>query len=184
MSKVVVIRQSGRVDSTDEKSNRQSRGYFDIRYSVFSIRYSKGLSIPLYVCFSVLMMEIINNLNDNFPFGPVYWQFERKGQKAVNFLLKKRNGEVPNALFHPDIGWIDLFWGVPGSKRSDGYGLAKIEKYHPEVMSNLAEILKSLKIISKTKNRYKLEDEHYFAVVSRMWFEDRKTWLLTLFDKL
>lgn len=114
-------------------------------------------------------------------FGTVFRQYERKGQKAVNFLLRQKNGEVPNAIFHPEIGWIDIVWGMPGTKHSDGYGLSKIAKYHPEVIKNLATIISSLNIVSRTDNRYRLKGNGYEAGISRMYFESHKTWLLTLF---
>ena len=75
-------------------------------------------------------------------FGQIFKNYERKGQEAVNFLMIKQTGEVPNALYNKHIGWIDLVWGYEGTKRSDGYGLSKIKKYHPEVVKKLAEIVK------------------------------------------
>lgn len=116
-------------------------------------------------------------------FGTIHSQYERKGQRAVDFLLKTKEGEVPKAIFHSKIGWIDLVWGFTGNKKSDGYGLSKIVKYHPEVVPNLAAIIKELKVTGETPNRYKLENDKYFAAVSRVWFEDKKIWILTLFEK-
>ena len=116
-------------------------------------------------------------------FGTIHKKYERKEQEAVNFLIKQQEGEVPNALYHSEIGWVDLVWGYTGSKRSDGYGLSKIIKYHPSVVNNLANLFKELKITQHSKNRYKLENDKYFAAVSLVWFENKKTWLLTLFEK-
>ncbi len=39
---------------------------------------------------------------------------------------------------------IDLVWGMEGTSKSDGYGLAKLVKYHPEVLVNLQEILSEM----------------------------------------
>jgi hypothetical protein len=116
-------------------------------------------------------------------FGPVYSKYERKGQKAVNFLLKKKNGEVPNALYHKEIGWIDLVWGIEGTGRSDGFGLAKIAKFHKTVLPVLAEKIAEMNVTSKSQNRIKLESKNYLCVVSFLYFESEKTWLLTMFEK-
>jgi hypothetical protein len=116
-------------------------------------------------------------------FGPVYSKYERKGQKAVNFLLKKKNGEVPNAIYHREIGWIDLVWGNEGTGRSDGFGLAKIARFHASVVPVLAERIAEMKVTSRTSNRIKLESKNYLCVVSFLYFESEKTWLLTMFEK-
>lgn len=116
-------------------------------------------------------------------FGPVYSQYEKQGQKAVDFLMKKKKGEIPNALFHESIGWIDLVWGYAGTGKSDGYGLSKIAKYHPSVIKNLAENLAAMDVTQQSSNRLKLESEKHFAVVSLVLFENSKTWLLTMFEK-
>lgn len=120
---------------------------------------------------------------ENKLFGEIYYEYERKGQEAVNFLIKKKSGEVPNAIYHPEIGWIDLVWGIEGTKKSDGYGLSKIVKYHSSVVPELANIFKTLSVVGRTNNRFKLENEKFVCAVSRLWFENKKTWLLTFFEK-
>lgn len=119
----------------------------------------------------------------NILFGTIHKQYSRKGQKAVDFLINAKEGEVPKAIYNSEIGWIDIVWGIEGTKKSDGYGLSKIKKYHPSVIKNLADIIKQLKITERSSNRFKLENEKYFAAVSRVWFESEKTWLLTIFEK-
>lgn len=117
------------------------------------------------------------------PIGPTYKAYSRKGQVAVNFLLRKRAGAVPNAIYNRGTGWIDVIWGYEGTGASDGYGLAKIAKFHPETVRKMAKIIAGMDVVSKTANRYKLESDKYSAAVSRLWFEEKKTWLLTVFEK-
>lgn len=117
------------------------------------------------------------------PFGPIYGQYSRQGQQAVNFLRRKKEGEVPNALYHPKLKWIDLVWGKAGTMHSDGYGLSKIVKYHPEVVGKLASILRTLRVTQSSPNRYKLENDKYQAVISLNFFGAEKYWLLTMFEK-
>lgn len=115
-------------------------------------------------------------------FGPIYWDFERKGQEAVDHLLKVKDGEVPNALFNHQLGWIDIVWGSIGKTRKGGFGLVKIKTFHPEALSELANIIKGLEVVKKSDNRYILADSRYKAVVSRVWVETEKLWLLTAFE--
>lgn len=117
------------------------------------------------------------------PFGKIYTQFIGKPREAVTFLLAKRDGEAIGALHHKDVGEIDLVWGEEGSAHSDGFGLAKLAKYHPEVLFNLQEILNDMAVTKRSANRVQLESEKYKAAVRLTWDNQKKTWLLTMFEK-
>ncbi|ENO7718056.1 hypothetical protein ACB557_001772, partial [Campylobacter upsaliensis] len=70
-----------------------------------------------------------------------------------------------------------------GSGKSDGFGLAKIVKYHPEVIDKLDDIIANTSIVKESDNRYHLENENYKLAI-RKDFEGKKTnWLLTAFEK-
>lgn len=116
-------------------------------------------------------------------FGPIYDQFRGRPKEAVTFLSDKKDGEAVGALSHPEIGSIDLVWGKEGSSHSDGYGLSKLIKWHPEVVENLQEILNDMHITSRTENRVQLESDKYQAAVRLTWDNENKTWLLTAFQK-
>ncbi len=116
-------------------------------------------------------------------FGDIYDQFKGKAKAAIDFLLKKRSGEALGALHHKEIGDIDLVWGEEGTGRSDGYGLAKMAKYHPEVMGNLQEILDDMHVVQRSENRINLESDKYKAAIRLSWDNQSKTWLLTAFEK-
>lgn len=116
-------------------------------------------------------------------FGPIYNQFKGDAKGAVAQLSKIRNGEATAALHHKDIGDIDLVWGNEGTGHSDGFGLAKLLKYHPEVVDKLQEIIDEMSVVSRSENRINLESEKYKAGVRLTWNEKKKTWLLTLFEK-
>ena len=87
------------------------------------------------------------------------------------------------ALHHKDIGDIDLVWGKEGTAKSDGFGLAKLAKYHPEVLGNLQEILDAMVVVKRTDNRVQLESETHQASVRLTWDSEKKNWLLTAFEK-
>lgn len=117
------------------------------------------------------------------PFGKIYTQFRGKPREAVTFLLAKRDGEAIGALHHKDVGEIDLVWGEEGSAHSDGFGLAKLAKYHPEVLFNLQEILNDMVVTKRSANRVQLESEKNKAAVRLTWDNQKKRWLLTMFGK-
>jgi len=117
------------------------------------------------------------------PFGTILRGYEGKAKEAIQKLMELREGEAIGALSHPEIGAIDLVWGDEGTGHSDGYGLAKLVKYHPEVVDKLQEILNDMHIVSKSENRINLESEKYRAAVRLTWDDQRKTWLLTVFEK-
>lgn len=116
-------------------------------------------------------------------FGNIYNQFRGNAKAAIEFLKKVRGGEAVGALHHKDIGDIDLVWGKEGTGHSDGYGLSKLVKYHPEILDNLQEILNDMRVVSSSKNRVNLESETHKAGVRLTWDGKRKSWLLTAFKK-
>lgn len=120
---------------------------------------------------------------ENGPFGPIFRQFVGKAKEAIEYLRTVKTGEAVGALSHPSVGNIDLVWGEEGSGRSDGYGLSKLLKYHPEVVDNLQGILDDMSEVSRSANRVNLESDKYKAAVRLTWDEQRKTWLLTAFEK-
>ena len=116
-------------------------------------------------------------------FGEIYEQFRGKPKEAIAFLMEKQSGEAVGALYHPEIGEIDLVWGEAGTGKSDGYGLAKLVKFHPEVIDNLQEILSEMQIVKQSANRVNLESDKYQAAVRLTWNNKAKKWLLTAFEK-
>ncbi|MDR0478497.1 MAG: hypothetical protein LBH31_01560 [Burkholderiaceae bacterium] len=122
------------------------------------------------------------------PFGPILTQYRHDAKGAVKKLLELKDGEAIGALYHPDVGDIDLVWGKEGNPDKDyegGYGLAKIAAKHPEVLDRLQEILSSMKKIpdKSGKNRLVLESSNHEAVVSLNWYSQKKIWLITEYTK-
>lgn len=116
-------------------------------------------------------------------FGYIYDQFRGKAKEAVEFLIKKKSGEAIGALSHRSVGEIDIVWGDEGTGKSDGFGLAKLVKYHPEVIGNLQELLDDMEVVSRSENRVNLESKTHKAGVRLDWDGVRKTWLMTMFEK-
>lgn len=116
-------------------------------------------------------------------FGPVFTQFKGNAQGAIKVLSELKDGEAIGALHHKDIGDIDLVWGNAGTAKSDGFGLAKLVKYHPEVVEHLQEILDDMHIVKRSENRINLESDTHKAAVRLTWNKEKKKWLLTAFEK-
>lgn len=157
-----------------DMSNRKLKPFAD--YAKVKFSQAQSVSEPRY------------SLKDIKPvgvgaFGNIYNQFRGNAKAAIEFLKKVRGGEAVGALHHKDIGDIDLVWGKEGTGHSDGYGLSKLVKYHPEVLDNLQEILNDMRVVSSSKNRVNLESETHKAGVRLTWDGERKSWLLTAFKK-
>lgn len=116
-------------------------------------------------------------------FGYIYDQFAGKPKEAIAFLSEQKSGEALGALHHNEVGDIDLVWGYEGTGKSDGFWLAKLLKYHPEVVDNLQEILNDMHVVKRSENRIQLESDKYAASVRLTWNDEKKTWLLTAFQK-
>lgn len=116
-------------------------------------------------------------------FGNIYDCFKHKAKDAIQFLLKNKEGEAIGALSHQEVGDIDLVYGEVGTSHSDGYGLAKLAKYHPEVLDDLQGIIDDMEVVRKTKNRAQLESKSHKASVRLTWNGKLKNWLLTAYEK-
>lgn len=109
-------------------------------------------------------------------FGPIYEGVH--GQSAVIFLIQTGKGEVRNALYHKDIGNIDIIWGKSGNK---GYGLAKITEKHPEAIKNLSSSIENGEIVEKLPARIILVDrtDKQRSIIDLQFNSNIKTWVVT-----
>ncbi|GAA9267187.1 hypothetical protein TH0156_07990 [Helicobacter pylori] len=58
--------------------------------------------------------------------GQNYSEFKGDGLGAINKLLETKKGFVAGAFYKEGLGDIDLVWGTPKTKDSNGYGLVHI----------------------------------------------------------
>ncbi|WRG53755.1 hypothetical protein E5E18_02270 [Helicobacter pylori] len=58
--------------------------------------------------------------------GHNYSEFKGDGLGAINKLLETKKGFVAGAFYKEGLGDIDLVWGTPKTKESNGYGLVHI----------------------------------------------------------
>lgn len=123
------------------------------------------------------------NQNSEGPFGKIFTEHHHDAQGAIAKLSEEKGGEAVGALHHPKIGDIDLVWGKEGTGASDGYGLAKLLKFHPEVVGDLQNIVSNMELVTDGKNRKILESPTHAATVRLDWNKENKKWLLTAYEK-
>jgi len=120
-------------------------------------------------------------------FGPMFTEFKGDAPGAVKHLMEHKTGETVGALYHKDIGEIDLVWGKEGTPEKDyedGYGLAKIAKKHPEILDeDFQALISQMTIRSKIAHRISLESPDHRAAVKLEWEGKEKRWLVTAFKK-
>ncbi|EPO7270025.1 PBECR2 nuclease fold domain-containing protein [Campylobacter upsaliensis] len=128
-------------------------------------------------------LEHTFNITPLKEFRTNYAEFYRDGKGAAKKLLAEKGGQVSGAFYKEGLGEIDLVWGEAGSGKSDGFGLAKIVKYHPEVIDKLDDIIANTSIVKESDNRYHLENENYKLAIRKDFEGEKTNWLLTAFEK-
>ena len=129
-------------------------------------------------------IEKINGITPIKEFGENYAEFYHNGKGAVQKLLAEEQGQVAGAFYRDDLGDITLPWGEAGTGRSDGWGLAKIKRFHPEVMDRLDEIIRDGKFYFDEKGRpnIKLGDE--IVGLKDNWLgKETPYWIVSSYDK-
>lgn len=125
-------------------------------------------------------------------FGTIYTQFKNKPREAIQFLLKKQEGECIAALYRKEIGYIDIVWGeVTNKVKHTGYGLAHIVDKHGDEIKRLGFKIEDFILIAfifgkikigNQKTKISLDGEKYRLVISTTWNSKEKTYLLTAFN--
>lgn len=127
-------------------------------------------------------IEAKHNIRPIKEFGTNYAEFYHDGKGAINKLLVEKQGQVAGAFYDERFGDVGIVWGVEGTAKSDGWGIAKIAKYHPEALDKMEEMLK-MPIIAQSENRIKLSDGKYFMSIRKDFNGEKQNWVLTAFEK-
>lgn len=118
------------------------------------------------------------------PHGPVYREFRGDEAGATDKLLATRTGEAVGVFHHELAPSIDLPFGDAGETKARGFGLAKIEKWHKEMLYRIQPMLDRAVPDPEhppNENTIQLVDGRYRAVIRKNWKGSPKTWLLTAF---
>jgi len=97
-------------------------------------------------------------------------------EDARDRLIADQAGVIEGALFHKDVGPIDVLWG------GDKGGLAKIVQKHQEVLDRLPELLDQMGVKSQSKNRVVLQSLDHRAVVRLDFDGQTQHWLLSAYQ--
>jgi hypothetical protein len=115
------------------------------------------------------------------PHGP-FWTADG-WDDVLKVLRENKTGAVLNAVSHDKTGPIALPYGKEGTSKSDGYGLAKIDKWHSGQAETIPDVLPRLPVSSESPNRFRLDDGSSVAVVNREFYREPLVWLNTIFKK-
>jgi hypothetical protein len=121
-------------------------------------------------------------------FGEHYLEFSGKPVDAIEYLLEKKSGYVPAAIYKDNVGDIDFVWGKGGK---DGFGFAHIiERRESEGLDGEEFVRKIPELISEgTVNLSKYSDRVFItnksntAVIRLDYNGEKATWLVTAFTK-
>ena len=127
-------------------------------------------------------------------FGTNYSQFENKPEEAINFLLKRKQGQVIGAWDREGFGKIDIIWG------NNDKGLQHIRKRHfieqddfqslEDISKKISEILKNGKIGKPYQKGNKVDfykGDFKVTLVKEVTYDEEdnfrdKIWILTSYD--
>lgn len=119
----------------------------------------------------------IGSLGESFP------QFSDKPQEAIDHLLTVKQGYVPAAWNHPQIGEVDLIYGAFTGRAAGSGGLAKIAALRPELIATLGENFQNAAVDSDNENTIQLSNGGNKYVVRKTYFDNQMRWLLTAYKK-
>ena len=117
-------------------------------------------------------------------FGQNFSKYSNNPKEAISHLIKEKRGQVRKALFHSEIGEIDLVWGkITNAEKHEGYGLAHIiDKHGEEIGKNIDDIIMGGKVAHKKGNTVEIVNDKYKAIIKLDWYGKEKTWVVTSFD--
>jgi len=123
----------------------------------------------------------------NLASQPLYTQFRHNANAAVAFLRERGSGVAVAALFHAEVGDIDLVWGETSEdERNKGFGLAKLIRWHPEALHDLQGFISKLHVhqVHRKKGEIHLTDgKDLRAGIKLTWNGKTQHWLITAYDK-
>ena len=117
------------------------------------------------------------------PYGPIFYGYRHNAKGAIEKLRHHKTGEAIAALYHPEVGDIDLVWGkTSDNPRAKGFGLAKLLRWHPEMVDDLQKHLLLMRVHQKHGDVLHLRGGTFRGAIKLTFDEQQKHWLLTAYD--
>ena len=123
-----------------------------------------------------------NGGNDGYP-EKDYPEYKGKGQKAVDFIVKQKGGQVRGAFNRPEIGDIDVVWGkVTDAQKHKGYGLSHIiDKHGMDAARIIGEVIEYGKVVAPTQGRLSVQLGYWKVALKQQFNGNEKMWIVTSF---
>jgi hypothetical protein len=118
------------------------------------------------------------------PNGPEVHGLEGQWQEALKLLMLTKDADVIGVFVNSETGLpIDFHWGwTSEDQKSKGQGLAKLSRWHPEVVASLDRIVAEAVVVgSPSPDRFILSDGRHLLVISQRHNDIEKRWLVTAF---
>ena len=121
-------------------------------------------------------------------FGDIYDQFRGKPKEAVDFLIKKKGGDLLGVFHRDEVGDIDLVWGESHNPYK-GKGLSHIIRKHIDTLHDFKDIddlsdklddVVNNGNVGYNGNNIEITKDGYRVVLAQE--NDGKKWILTAFD--
>jgi hypothetical protein len=119
------------------------------------------------------------------PNGPRIIGLEDNWPLAIKVLTETKDADVIGVFSNIEIGHrIDFHWGFTSEDpREKGQGLAKLLRWHPDVVSRLEQIIRLAVVVAQPNaDRYILSDGKHLIVISQRHHDEPKHWLVTAFN--
>ena len=119
------------------------------------------------------------------PNGPQILGLEGNWPLAMAMLERCKDADVLGVFTNSETGdSIDFHWGFTSENpKEKGQGLAKLLRWHGDVVQSLDKIIEAAVLVSRPKpDRYILSDGKHLIIVSLRHNADNKRWLLTAFN--
>ena len=115
-----------------------------------------------------------------------YPEYKGTGQKAIDFLVKNKGGQVKGAFSRKDVGDIDVVWGeVTNAEKHQGYGIAHIiDKHGMDVVSEIGNIIKNGNAEIQANGIATIYYQDFKLGLSKGWYgKGDNHWILTAYQK-
>ena len=158
------------------------------------ISYYKATQLPVDYHALPITEGLADRAMKGFPLfqgdpGKIHDVAEGDAMGAIERLLDAKEGQVKRAVYRPETGWIDFYWGIPGDPMMDwqgGFGVSHILDKHEDkdhVLDMIPQILRYGTVVEQrgATDRLAFIYKGYRAIVRLDWGGKPQAWLVTAY---